>query len=146
MSVEVKAAKAKKLLATKLKPAIEAGAMGIAAAIQNVVAPYPKAAPRQAGKSYYVRGKGLFSSGGKLQRSSETLNRRWKIKKISFGARLNNNASYAQYVHGRKKQNRYHGKRGWIREDQAIQQVKASGEMAEIMHAAINATFKENAK
>lgn len=137
---------ARKLLGTKLQPAIESGTAGIAAAIQNVLAPYPAAAPRRAGRSYYVRGRGLFSSGGKLQRSSQTLNRRWKIKRISFGARLNNNASYAQFVHGRKKQNRHHARRGWVREDQAIEQVRNSGEMAEIMHAALSAAFKENAK
>jgi hypothetical protein len=135
-----------KLLATNLQPAIEAGAQGIAAAVQNVLAPYPKAAPRRAGKSYYVRGKGLFSANGTLLKSSEMLNRRWSIRKVQLGARLRNTASYAAEVHGRRKQRKLHARRGWMREDEAIKKVVSSGEAEAIMDKAIDAAFKRNAK
>lgn len=143
MNIDIDAAKALKLLAVELKPAIEAGTLGIAAAVQDRLAPYPAARPRVAGKGYYVRGKGAFTAGGKLVKSSETLNRKWSIKGVALGARLRNTASYAAYVHGKKRQNRYHGKHGWVREDTAIEQVVGSGEAKAIMGAAIAAAFKE---
>lgn len=146
MNVEIDAAKALRLLATDLKPAIEAGARGIAAAVQNVLAPYPAARPRVAGRGYYVRGKGQFTSGGKLVKASETLNRKWSIRGVALGARLRNTASYAAFVHGRKKQNRYHAKHGWVREDTAVEKVQKSGEARDIMTAAIAAAFKESGK
>lgn len=147
MTIEVRVAAAKKLLGTDIKPAIEAGARGVAAAIQKVLEPYPAARPRIAGKPYYIRGKGSFSAKGKLIKASEKLNQKWSIRKVAWGGRLRNRASYAVYVHGRKgKQNRYHGKHGWVRQDEAVRKVKASGQIPEIMKAAIGAALKENAK
>lgn len=142
--IDIDADEALRLLSTKLQPAIEAGALGIAAAIQDRLAPYPRARPRIAGKGYYIRGRGSFSPRGKLQKASETLNRKWSIKRVAWGARLRNTASYAVYVHGAKKQNRYHGKHGWVREDEAITQSR--GDATAIMSAAISAAFKEAGK
>lgn len=147
MNIEVDAKLTLAVLAINLQPAIEAGAQGIAAAVQNVLAPYPAPRPRVRGRSYYIRGKGLFSPSGELLQRSETLNRKWSIKQVAFGARLRNTASYAQDVHGKKgKQNRYHGKQGWVREDEAVDRVVKSGEANEIMTAAIQAAFGEIVK
>lgn len=146
MSIEVNATNAKRLLATDLARPIQIGTMGVAAAVQNVLAPYPRPRPRIAGKGYYIRGKGLFTAAGKLVKSSETLNRKWSIRKVEMGARLRNTASYAQDVHGKRKQRRYHGKQGWVREDTAIRDVQKSGQVEEIMNAAINAAFREAVK
>jgi hypothetical protein len=146
VNIEIIAKEARRLLATNLQPPIEAGAQGIAAAVQNVLAPYPAAPPRIAGRGYYIRGKGQFTAGGRLVKASETLNRKWSIRKVPWGSRLRNTASYAVWVHGKTKQNRYHGKRGWVREDQAAEQVTASGEAKQIMAAAIAAAFKESSR
>lgn len=146
MKIEIATKQARRLLATNLQSPIEAGAQGIAAAVQNVLAPYPAAPPRIAGRGYYIRGKGQFTARGRLVKASETLNRRWAIRKVAWGARLRNTASYAVWAHGAKRQNRYHGKRGWVREDQAIAGVTSSGEAKQIMAAAISAAFKEAGK
>jgi hypothetical protein len=129
-------------LASDLRPGIEAGALGIAAAIQDTLAPYPPAPPRIAGLSYYVRGQGSFTARGTLIRSSEMLNRRWGIKSIPLGARLRNTASYAGWVHGRQTQTRDHEITGWAREDTAISEVLSSGEAERIMGAAIATAIK----
>lgn len=144
MSVDVELHNTLAILATDLQKPMEAAAMGIAAAIQDRLAPYPRARPRIAGKGYYIRGRGSFSPRGKLQKASETLNRKWSIKRVAWGARLRNTASYAVYVHGAKKQNHYHGKHGWVREDEAIAQSR--GDATAIMSAAISAAFKEAGK
>lgn len=129
-------------LGRNLRPAIEAGAQGIAAEIQNVLAPYPPAPPRRAGRPYYVRGKGMFTATGVQISQSEMLNRRWSIRPVPLGARLQNTASYASYVHGVKDQMRLHGQRGWVREDRAVEQVERSGEMQRVMEIAIAAALE----
>ena len=125
------------LLSQSLKPAIEAGALAVAAAIQDDLAPYPPAPPRRAKGGYYVRGRGQFSAAGKLLKSSEMLNRKWSIKAIPFGARLRNTASYAGWMHSRTKQTKAMAKIGWVREDEAINRVVRGGEARRLMLKAI---------
>jgi hypothetical protein len=139
--VDIDAERVAALLSTRLAPAIEAAAMGVAAAVQNELAPYPRARARRPGKGYYIRGRGSFTSRGKLIRASEMLNRRWAIRSITLGARLVNTASYAGYVHGRN-QSRTHAQTGWVRVDTAITTVLRSGEASRIVLAAIAEALK----
>jgi len=135
VSIDTKRAAA--LLGTQLRPAIEAGALGIAAAIQDEVAPYPPAPPRRPKRGYYIRGKGSFSAKGKLLRSSELLNRRWDMRTIPMGARLRNLASYAGDVHGRSQTKR-HAQTGWVTVVTGIETVVNGGQAAAIMMDAIS--------
>jgi hypothetical protein len=139
--IEIDSARAAALLSTQLRPAIEAAAMGVAAAIQDVLAPYPPAPPRKPRRGYYVRGKGAFTSKGKLIKSSEMMNRRWALRTVPLGARLRNTASYAGWVHS-KKQTKRHAKTGWARVDTAVNQVVRSGDAHKIVMAAIAAALK----
>ena len=125
-----------KLFAANLGVPVQRGAMAIAAAIQHEVAPYPPPPPRRPGKSYYVRGRGMLSSKGKLLSSSEMLNRKWAIKGIAWGARLTNTASYAGWVHG-KRQARIHKKTGWVTQRAGIDKVLKSGNAKALMLKAI---------
>jgi hypothetical protein len=125
-----------KLFAANLGEPVQRGAMAIAAAIQHEVAPYPPPPPRRPGKGYYVRGRGMLSSKGKLLSSSEMLGRKWSINAIAWGARLTNTASYAGWVHG-KRQARIHKKTGWVTQRAGIDKVLKSGNAKALMLKAI---------
>ena len=139
--VDIDSAAVAKMLATDLRPAIEAAAMGVAAAIQDVLAPYPPPRPRRPKGGYYVRGRGSFTSKGKLLKASEMLNRRWSLRTMPLGARLRNTASYAGWVHSRKQTKR-HAQTGWVRVDAATNQIVSSGEARRITMRAIAAALK----
>lgn len=133
----------RRLLGTRLRPAIEAGAQGIAAEALGRTAPYPPEVPRRPGKSYYVRGKGYFTADGKLIAHSETLNRKWAIRPVTLGAALENRASYAGRVKGRKgQQMRRHERTGWTRTIEDVQGVFDDGTAEEIMRDAILAATR----
>ena len=140
MRITVDAKRAAALLSTKLRPAIEAAALGVAAAIQDEVAPYPPARPRRAKKGYYIRGKGSFSAKGKLLKSSELLNRRWDLRTVPMGARLRNTASYAGDVHGRS-QTKLHASTGWVTVVDGISAVMGSGRAEAIVNDALRAAL-----
>ena len=125
-----------KLFAANLGVPVQRGAMAIAAAIQHEVAPYPPPPPRRPGKGYYVRGRGMLSSKGKLLSSSEMLNRKWSITGIAWGARLTNTASYSGWVHG-KRQAKIHKKTGWVTQRAGIDKVLKSGNAKALMLKAI---------
>lgn len=140
-------------LGAQISPAIQAGSVGIAAAIQNELAVYPTpsrkpqfprgpngkaqfASDRQrryvmalvrAGKIPYVRRSG---GGG--------LGSRWNIAPLKLGARLENRAAHAALVMGRYRkpqdQARYH--RGtWTNVDTAV--ARARSQFNPIMQDAI---------
>lgn len=134
--IEIDSAAVAALLAVDLRRAIETAALGIAAEIQDTVAPYPPAPPRRAGQGYYVRGRGSFTARGELVKPSELLNRRWSIKAVPLGARLRNTASYAGKVHGRK-QAKIHKKHGWVTVETGIERVRSSGEARRLMMRAL---------
>ena len=140
--VTIDSAKVAALLATQLRPAIEAAATGVAAAIQDVLAPYPPAPPRRPRRGYYVRGRGSFTAKGKLIKASELMNRRWALRTVPLGARLSNTASYAGWVHGTRKQTKRHAKTGWVRADHAVAQVVRGGDAHKIVMAAIAAALR----
>ena len=143
-----------KRVSVDLEGPITDGAVGIAAAIQHVIAPYPPVSRRpQPFKSVRQR-RGFFAAlrRGRIEvpyrrgRSpgSETLGRRWNIRPLSFGAVLENRARYAGLVHGKKgRQAAYHARTGWVREDQAKEQIFASGEANEIMAESITRAIKK---
>jgi hypothetical protein len=139
--IDIDSAKVAALLATQMRPAIEAAAMGVAAAIEDVLAPYPPAPPRKPRGGYYIRGRGSFSAKGRLVKSSELMNRRWSLRTVPLGARLSNTASYAGWVHGTRKQTKRHAKTGWVRADTAVQQVVKSGDATRIVMQAIAAAL-----
>lgn len=101
-------------LAQDLAPAVQAGAMGIAAALQDVIAPYPS----PPSGSVYRRGS---------DPRSEQMNQRWRIRPIPSGAVLENTASYSRWVHGSPKENpgqtKVHKQTGWVNEDEAIKEI-----------------------
>lgn len=117
-----------RLLSADLEPAISAGAMGIGAALQDVIAPYP---PPPA-TSTYRRGS---------DPRSEQLNQRWNIRPVPMGAVLENRASYSRWVHGSPKerpgQTKVHRQTGWVHEDTARQKVVGSGQANQIMERAL---------
>lgn len=133
-----------RMLSVPLQPAIEAGALGIAAALQDILAPYPSQRSRPQPFVSDRQRRGFFAAlrDGRIQvpyrrggRGSETLGRKWSIQKVAFGARLRNPARYARLVHGSPGQTRYHEQGGWQNEDQARR--KLQGEQGEIMESAI---------
>lgn len=126
-----------KRLGRNLAPAIEAGAMGIAAAIEDETAPYPPPVARRPGRGYYLRGRGGFTAKGIQISRSEMLNRRWLIRSMPMGARLRNTASYAGKVHGRN-QAKIHGRHGWVKIADAIRIVIDRGVAHRLMMRAIN--------
>jgi hypothetical protein len=112
---------------TRISAVVQAGAQNIKAYISK----YPPATMANAQQPYpgrwYQRGFGprwsLVGGGVSGRKTSETLNRRWSVKKTQagFGAIIGNNASYAKYVHSDEDQARFHSLRGWITDKQAIE-------------------------
>lgn len=121
--------------------------LAIAQAIQNELAPYPPATaannPRPG--SYYVRGQGQYyqskrTGATRLVRHSETLGRRWVVRRDGLGgAVLMNDASYAQYVHGtvNRNQSRVMARIGWQNTRDAVKRVFANGTVDRIVQSAV---------
>lgn len=96
------------------------------AAIHETVAVYPPATEaNRPGRpqGWYERGKGWYSSSGKLYPTSETMGRRWTSRVEQGGrvGRVGNTASYVRYVQDRLLQARFHTARGWITAQDAIE-------------------------
>ena len=110
-------------LAQDLEPAIQAGAMGIGAALQDVIAPYP---PPPATSVY--RRTGQDQQG-------------WRIRQVPMGAVLENRVAHSIYLHGslreRPGQTRVHERAGWTNEDTAIKRVVEGGQANDIMERAL---------
>jgi hypothetical protein len=119
-------------LGADVAPALSAASMGIAAEVQDRIAPYP-APPTN---SRYLRGYGM--RGGK--KTSETLGRRWSIQAGYAAVVLRNVASYARYVHDSKLQARIHQNR-WTTDVEATQQVERDGTVERIVGAALRKLF-----
>lgn len=106
-------------LAADLEPAISAGAMGIGAALQDVIAPYP---PPPAASTYQRTGQDQQG---------------WRIRQIPMGAVLENRVAHAVYLHGTPGRTKVHRQSGWIDEETAKQKVVGSGQAARIMRDAL---------
>jgi hypothetical protein len=75
----------------------------------------PQLAPTPGAKTRYIRGAGtMYIPTGRIQRTSETLGKRWLIATQPARARaiIHNYASYAPFVHG-KRQWIGHKHHGW---------------------------------
>lgn len=106
-------------LSADLEPAISAGAMGIGAALQDAIAPYP---PPPASSVY--RRTGQDQQG-------------WRIRPIPSGAVLENRVAYALWLHGSPGRTKVHERSGWVDEDEAKRKVVESGQANEIMERAL---------
>lgn len=135
-----------KVLGTNLEPALRGATKAVAAVIQNEIAPYPKATsanrPAGPGSRWYERGYGprwmLVGGGIHGRKTSQQLGRRWAIKSQGrMGAVLGNIASYAAFVHSKKKQAGFHADRGWVTDVEAIDRVRKRGLIQRIVGDAI---------
>lgn len=143
MKISVKnTERAAALLARPLAPAIQNGAIGIAAAIQTRLAPYPapsrrRQPPRSAAQRRAVFA--LIAAGQIPYKRTGQLGHRWNIRPTTLGAILENRRDKAALVYGRRHrssdQARYH--RGtWPDVDSAVA-VVVSGPAQAIMQRAI---------
>ena len=71
-------------------------------------------------------------------RTSETLNRSWAVGRRGNGAFVGSRASYAPEVHHYADQANFHGRRGWVTDKEAVNQVIRSGEVDRIAKQAID--------
>ena len=122
---------ARQRLARNLTPAIQAGAMAIAAAIQHNLAPYPspsgkKQPPKSEKQRRYVF---VLIRAGKIPyRRTGQFGQRWNIRPLSLGAILENRRDKAALIVGRLNrpgdQAGYH--RGtWTNVDSAVNQTRS---------------------
>lgn len=66
---------------------------------------------------YYIRGRGMQRAGRRKaeynDNRSERYGTRWFVKRVPYGVRVGNSASYAPYLTGASKQSRAMAKIGW---------------------------------
>jgi len=133
-------------LGADFKPAMRAASKAIALEIQGEIAPYPPATsanrPKGPGSKWYERGFGtkwmLKDGTVRGKKTSQTLGRRWGIKgKGAIGAVLGNIATYSPYVHSHEEQAKYHGKRGWVTDEKAVERVERRGTVRRIVEDAV---------
>lgn len=105
-----------------LGPTITAGLVGVAAAAQDVIAPYPPAPTP--GNPWYERGYGrkYRRKDGRVtgRKTSETTGRKWSI--VPLGDKrigLYNTSSYSAYMHSSEYQTSQHKATGWKTEKDA---------------------------
>jgi hypothetical protein len=132
-------------LSTSLDPAFRAMTTGVAAELQDVLAPYPPAPTP--GNPWYERGYGTKyrRRDGRItgRKTSESLGRSWSIASRSARvAVLMNKASYGAWVHDSESQTSRHERTGWQTEETAADALHRSGAIEEIAEAAIRKVLK----
>jgi hypothetical protein len=133
-------------LGRDMSPAFKAITVGVAAALQNELAPYPPA-PAASGKRWYERGYGTKyrRKDGSItgRKTSQMLGRSWSIASPSaIKAVLMNRASYSALVHASEDQTRRHASTGWQTEETAAANLERSGVVVEIAEQAIANVLK----
>lgn len=142
-------------LKVDLSPFLALATRAIAEEVKTEIAPYPPATVANQKPGWFVIGGGLRgnkwyergfgtrwlrrdgSVGGK--KTSQFLGRRWAIKKSGrWGAILGNTADYAKPVHSKEDQASYHGERGWVTDEKAIERVQRSGKAQRILEQMTN--------
>ena len=138
-------------LGADFRPAMRGATRAIAAELQGEIAPYPPTTEANRPRSdiatrralpWYERGYGtryLLKGGGMGGRkTSETLGRRWGIERRgSIGSVLGNIASYSPYVHSEEKQAKFHGRWGWVTDEDAVKKVERDGTIKRIVSDAV---------
>ena len=133
------------ILSADLQPAFKAITMGIAAEVQNVLAPYPPAPA--AGNPWYERGFGTKyrRKDGRItgRRTSEMMERKWSIiSRSAMKAVLMNKASYSGWVHDSDDQTSRHAATGWQTDQTAADIIERSGIAQRIAEEAIAKVLK----
>ena len=140
-----------------MKKAIRTGSHFIALEVKREVAEYPLSSeaniPRgfvsKGNNRWYERGYGPRwarkdgSIGGR--KTSEMLNRSWRMRKAfagSTGTLLGSKASYSPVVHHHAEQAAIHKRRGWKTDKAAVEKVRSSGKMDRIMQMVIKHLLK----
>lgn len=140
-----------RMLGTDFAPLIQNATLAIAQQLQSEIAPYPAAttanSPSNPTGRWYERGYGpkwrVKSGAIHSRRTSETLGRRWGIRRLgALGQILGNLASYSGYLHSVDKQAGWAGQRGWVTDETAIVRVVRSGAIQRIMGQAIMAALR----
>lgn len=100
--------------------------------IKGVIAKYTESssgnAPGPYPKRWYERGYGprwaRAAGGVGGSKTSETLGRKWttRARNNGFGVVVGNNVSYGPFVQGEETQNLYHKSRGWMTDQDVIDQ------------------------
>ena len=138
---------------------------GFAAAqqIKQAVAPYPgrteanqpkqwqsSAGGRRVRNTWYERtyGPRWVRKDGSIRgrKTSEMLGNSWAVKRHRLGGEVGNKASYSPAVHHYKEQAKFHGRRGWVTDKQAVARVQKSGIVDRIVKRAIDRALKGKAK
>lgn len=137
-----------KLLGQDFGSVIRTATFGIAAEIENAVAPYPPATSANSPSTgrWYERSYGprwtRKRGGGGGRRTSQMMNRQWYKEYRGNGAVLGNRATYSGYLHSAKRQVRWAGPRGWVTDRQGIERAIRSGAVTRIMLQAIMAKLR----
>jgi len=139
--------KVARLLGTRLAPAIRAGAVGIAQAIQHETAPYPSPRPRKQVFASEKQRRGFFARlhSGAIHvpyRRTGDVAAGWKITTQEMSAILSNAAPGAVFVHGSPPdvpQAAYH-KGNWT--SAAVGIVRAKPQFQSIMAQAVKKALR----
>lgn len=125
-------------LENELQPAL----LAVAAVLQNEIAPYPPAPPKNPDR-WYERGYGprwRRKRGGGIggRKTSQLLNRSWAVEPRGQNeVLLTNRATYTKWVHLDQYQTRVHQQTGWVTDRMGIQQATASGDIVRVIDRAL---------
>lgn len=145
-----------KILSADVDAAVGVATFLTAAELQNRLAPYPPSTsanqPKPAGGgAWYERGYGPRwtrkdgSVGGR--KSSETMNRRWGIRRAKTYTTLYNRASYSPFVHGHPRfgqpsQAKIHAQHGWRTDGDVMDEMLSDGTVTGFVSDALDKVLK----
>jgi len=139
-------AELQKKLGADFKRPLRGATLAIAQAIQHELTPYPPTTeanrPGGPGSRWYERGYGpkRETMAGVItgRKTSEVLFKSWGIERRGIiGQVLGSKASYSPYVHSEEKQAKFHGKRGWVTDEDAVKKVERDGTIERIVSQAV---------
>lgn len=137
----------KRALDGNMQKVVQRASVPITREIHKIVSEYPGASEaNRPNHRWYERGYGPRwsrkdgSIGGR--KTSEMLNRSWGIQRKRWGMVLGSRASYSPVVHHHKEQAKFHKRRGWVTDKQAVDKMLRSGKMDRIVKAAVKRVLK----
>ncbi len=120
-----------------VRRALQAATEAVAHEAEDRISPYPAQSHRPQPFVSDKQRRGFFARlrAGQIQvpyqrggAGSETLGQRWNVYPAgTTGARLENNASYADLVHGAQTQTAYHAGTGWKTDEGVADEIEADG-------------------